>query len=74
MKYPDEIFSNKHDKQECFIIISPRFSTNAYKHAADSEERTKVHELGLYAYRGSAAELRHEPYYGNLALKQPRRK
>ena len=42
VKYPDEIFSHKHDKQECFIIISPRFSVNAYKHAADSEERTKV--------------------------------
>ena len=42
MRYPDEIFSHKHDKQECFIIVSPRFSVNAYKHAADSEERTKV--------------------------------
>ena len=42
VRYPDEIFSHKHDKQECFIIISPRFSINAYKHAADSEERTKV--------------------------------
>ena len=42
VKYPEEIFPHEGDKQQCFVIVSPRFKEKAYLRVSKSEKRTKV--------------------------------
>jgi len=42
VKYPEEIFPHEGDRQQCFVIVSPRFKEKAYSRVSKSEKRTKV--------------------------------